>query len=69
MIGSDLAICYHNVKHSVIYNSFNCNTKLSRHIFSDFKVGIILSCGGTKPEAFVTNVLAPSSATDFLENL
>jgi hypothetical protein len=40
----ELASCYHNVKHSLSYNSFNCNTKLSRHIFSDSEVGSKLSC-------------------------
>jgi hypothetical protein len=36
------------VKHGVIYNSFDCNTKLSHHIFSNSKVQSKLSCRRTK---------------------
>jgi hypothetical protein len=43
------------------------NTKLSRHIFSDSKVGSKLSYRRTKAEDLVTNVLALSSVTDFME--
>jgi hypothetical protein len=53
----------------IIYNSFDFNTKLSHHIFTDSKVGSKLSCGRTKAKALVTNVLAPLNAADFLETL
>jgi hypothetical protein len=70
IIASELPLWYHNVKHSLIYNSFICNTKLSLHIFSDSKVGSKLSCGRIpKAEAIVTNFLASSSGADFLETL
>jgi hypothetical protein len=58
---SELALCYHNVKHSIIYNIFNCNTKLSHQIFCISKVGSKLSCKRTKAEALVTNFLAQST--------
>jgi hypothetical protein len=45
VIASELALCYQSVKHSFSYNSFDCNTKLSPHIFSDSLVGRKLSCG------------------------
>jgi len=60
---------YHNLQHRLIYNSFDCNTKLIRHIFSDSKVGSKLFCGRTKAEALVTTLLAHSSVKDFLQNL
>jgi hypothetical protein len=66
-IASELSLCYLSVKHSLIYNSFGCNTKLSRHIFTNSEVRSKLSCGKTKAEALVTKVLALSSITDFLE--
>jgi hypothetical protein len=69
VIASELALCYHNVKHSLIYNSFDCNTKLSHYIFSNSEGRINLFCGRTKPATLVTNVLSPSSITDFLEIL
>jgi hypothetical protein len=65
VIATGLALCYHNVKHSSSSKSFDCNTKLSRHIFSNSK----LSCERTKAEAIVTNVVAPSKITDFSETL
>jgi hypothetical protein len=57
------------VKHNVIYNSFDCNTKLSWNIFSNSKAGNKLSCGRTKAESLVTNVLAPLSITNFSKTL
>jgi hypothetical protein len=69
VVASELDLCYHNVKHSLIYNSFNCNTKLSHHVLSDLKSGSKLSCGRTKGDASVTNVLAPLSVTDLSETL
>jgi hypothetical protein len=59
VIASEPALCYHNVKISLIYNGFGCNTKLSRHILSGSKERIKLSCGRTKAEALVTYVSAP----------
>jgi hypothetical protein len=55
------------LKHSLIYNSLNYNTKLILPIFSDFKARSKLSCGRTKAEAIVTNVVAPLCVTEFLE--
>jgi hypothetical protein len=66
---SELALCYHNVMYSFIYNSFDCSTELSHCIFSDSKVGSKLSCRRIKANALVTNVLASSNITDFLETV
>jgi hypothetical protein len=58
VIASELALCYHNVEHSLSYNRFECNTKLSCHIFGYSKVGTKLPCKRTKAKALETNVLA-----------
>jgi hypothetical protein len=42
---------------------------MGHHIFSYSKAGSKLSCGGTKAEALVTDVLALLNITDFLEIL
>jgi hypothetical protein len=65
VIGSELALCYHNVKHNLIYTASTA-TKLSHHVFWCSKVGSKLSCGRTEYEALVTKVLALSSITDFI---
>jgi hypothetical protein len=67
VIASEPALYYHNVKISLLYNGFGCNTKLSRHILSGSKERIKLSCGRTKA-ALVTYVSAPSRVTNFLGN-
>jgi hypothetical protein len=65
----ELPSCYHNLKHSLIDNSFDCCTNLSQYIFSNSKVESTLYCKITKAEALVTIVLAPSGVTDFLVTL
>jgi hypothetical protein len=57
------------VKHSLIYKSFDCNTKLNHLISISSKVGSKLSCGRTKTEALMTNVLDPSRIRDILETI
>jgi hypothetical protein len=58
VIASELALCYHNVKHNLIYNSFDCNTKLSHHIFNNSKVRSKLSRRRTRADALETNVFS-----------
>jgi hypothetical protein len=58
---------HHNVKHNLIYNYFDCNTKLSHRIFSGPKAGSKLFCGTTKRVAWRLMLLAPSSVIDFLK--
>jgi hypothetical protein len=54
------------MKHSLIYNSFYCSTKLSCHVFSDSKIGSKLSCEKkTKAEALEANILAPWALNNF----
>jgi hypothetical protein len=68
-MASELALCYHNVKHSIIYNSFDYNTQLSHHLFSNSKAGSKLLCRRRKADVLVSNILAYSSVTDILETL
>jgi hypothetical protein len=56
VIASEVALCYLTVKHSLSFNTFNCSTKLSSHVFSNSKVGSKISCRRTQAEALVTKV-------------
>jgi hypothetical protein len=69
VLASELTLFYHNVKHTLIYSSFDWDTNLIHHILSGSKVESKLSCGRTKAEVLVTNILVPLSVTEFLEAL
>lgn len=61
----ELGLVYHPEKHNLSYSSLDCGNKLVSHIFSDFAIAYKLSCGRTKAEMIVKNVLAPKSVSDF----
>lgn len=58
---AELALVYHNVKHQLSYNSFDCTVKLITDIFPDHKIVQNLRCARTKASALVEFVLGPSS--------
>lgn len=66
---SELALTYHGVKHQHSYLSQDCGTKLACRIFSDSKISKKISCGRTKAEALVENVLGPHSIELVLKEL
>ncbi|CAG9768290.1 unnamed protein product [Ceutorhynchus assimilis] len=45
--------------HNQSYNSLDCSFKLDTKIYTDSKVAVKLSCGRTKSQAIVQNVLPP----------
>jgi hypothetical protein len=47
----------------------DCANKLSKDIFHDSNLAKKMSCGRTKAEAIVKNVLAPRSVQDFIDVL
>uniref|UniRef100_A0A8C1TIM3 Uncharacterized protein n=1 Tax=Cyprinus carpio TaxID=7962 RepID=A0A8C1TIM3_CYPCA len=55
------SIVYHRVLHGHSYLSTDCGNKLSAKIFHDSSIATKMSCGRTKSEALVQNVLAPYS--------
>lgn len=69
MVAAGLASVFHAVKHHHSYNSADCEMKLNAVIFSDSAVAKKLTCGRTKAEALVTNVLAPKSVELILADL
>ena len=66
---AELGLVYHNVKHHHSYASLDCGNKLCGDIFGDFEVAQKMSCGRTKGECMVKNVLATKSVEDFLQVL
>lgn len=58
---AELTSTYHGVRHGHSYLSTDCGNKVSAKIFSDSNIATKMSCGRTKSEALVENVLAPFS--------
>lgn len=65
----ELGLVYHCVQHNLSYNSLDYGNKLSASLFHDSEIAAKVSCGRTKSERLVKNVLAPKSVNDFVEIL
>lgn len=65
----ELASIYHTVKHSLSYSSLDCSHKLLPYICSDSKIAQGFSCGRTKAEAIVCQVLAKESLKNILKTV
>ena len=57
VVASEIAQIYHVIKHNHSYNSLDCGLKLNSKIYQDSNVAAEVSCGLTKCEAIVTNVI------------
>lgn len=66
---SEVALVYHAVKHNLSYSSLDCGNKLVANVFNDSETASKISCGRTKAEMLVKNVLAPRSVSDFVNIL
>jgi len=69
VIASETTMIYHNIRHNLSYNSLDCNLKLIAKIFQDSKVAKKISCGRTKSEMILVNVLYPVSVQSKLSEL
>ncbi|KAL0172913.1 hypothetical protein M9458_033224, partial [Cirrhinus mrigala] len=65
---AELTSVFHCVTHQQSYRSLDCAMKLTPKLYSDSGIAKLVSCGRTKAEALVTNVLAPL-ASDFSQCL
>lgn len=65
----ELAETFHCVKHSQSYNSLDCGLKLLQKAIKDSEIVKKISCGRTKAEAIVQNVLSQKSVEDILKTL
>ena len=66
---AEVAHVYHTVKHNLSYNSSDCGMKLTLQTLTDSKICKKMSCGKTKAEAVVTDVLAPKAVEEVLTQL
>jgi hypothetical protein len=66
---AEVAHVYHTVKHNLSYNSSDCQFKLTAQTLPDSSIAKKMSCGRTKAEAVVTDVLAPKAVEDVLTKL
>jgi hypothetical protein len=57
------------VQHEYLYRSLACGIKLNSSIYSDSEISKKVSCGRTKTEAVVTEVLAPASVKETIATL
>ncbi|CAH0558668.1 unnamed protein product [Brassicogethes aeneus] len=69
VMASELTCVYHSVKHHLSYNSMDCILKLDKIIYNDSKIAKKVSCGRTKAEMLVNEVLAPRSIEEVLQVL
>ncbi|XP_051803049.1 uncharacterized protein LOC127533610 [Acanthochromis polyacanthus] len=65
---AELTSVFHCVSHQQSYRSLDCAMKLTPKLYQDSAIAKLISCGRTKAEALVTNVLAPL-ASDFTHSL
>nr|XP_012606182.1 uncharacterized protein LOC105863530 isoform X1 [Microcebus murinus] len=66
---AELAWAYHTNEHALSYRSLDCSMKLSKVTFPDSEVATKMSCGRTKGEILITDVLAPYSVELILSDL
>lgn len=69
IIAGGLVWAYHMNEHSLSYNSLGCLMKLSKITFHDSEVSTKMSCGSTKGEILVTDVLASYNVKFILSDL
>ena len=69
VIAAEVASVFHYTQHHHSYLSMDCSLKLARKCFPDSKIAAKISCGKTKCEAIVCNVLAPHSVELIQKNL
>ncbi|KAJ8349752.1 hypothetical protein SKAU_G00248820 [Synaphobranchus kaupii] len=62
---AEVAHVYHTVKHNLSYSSADCALKLTLQTLGDSSIGKKISCGRTKAEALVTDVLSPKAVEEF----
>lgn len=65
----ELCKIYHTIKHNQSYNSLDCSLKLDKVVYSDSKLAAKISCGRTKSEAIVQNVLGEKALQRVLDLL
>jgi hypothetical protein len=69
VIAAEILMVYHSVNHSHSYRSIDCTLKLLPVVFNDSSKASKMSCGRTKSEAIVINVLAPYSQEMIVNDL
>lgn len=66
---AELVEIFHCVKHNISYNSLNCGIKLLPQLFPDSAIVKKLSCGRTKAESIVKEVLGSKAEEIVLKTL
>lgn len=66
---AELTLVFHTVKHNLSYNSMDCGHKLFPKLFEDSKIATKVSCGRTKAESILKNVLCPMFCEQVVNDL
>ncbi|XP_034038426.1 uncharacterized protein LOC117521185 [Thalassophryne amazonica] len=66
---AEVAHVYHTVMHALSYNSADCALKLTLRTLNDSSIAKMMSCGRTKAEAVVTDVLSPKATEEVIKTL
>jgi len=69
VLAAELTSVYHAIKHNHSYASTDCLNKLVHQQFSDSEIAKKATCGRTKSEALVKEVLGPKFLNDVLCDL
>lgn len=69
MTAAEVTHVYHTVKHGLSYNSGDCALKLTVRMLNDSSIAKKMSCGRTKAEAVVTDVLSPKAIEEVIKKL
>lgn len=67
MTAAEVSHIYHTVKHGISYNSADCAMKLTLRTLNDSSIAKKMSCGRTKAEAVVTDVLSPKAVEKVIQ--
>ncbi|CAG9789636.1 unnamed protein product [Diatraea saccharalis] len=69
VIAAEVTKAYHSVKHSLSFNSLECDIKLDHTLYTDSKIVEKLTLGRTKASVIAHNVLGPASTQETVETL
>lgn len=58
---AEAVLSFHTVKHHQSFRSMDCTSKLLQTMFSDSTIAKKITCGRTKTEAIIQNILGPFS--------
>lgn len=69
IIAAEMALIYHTVKHDLSFHNMNCGNKLFQYIINDGTKIKNFSCGRTKAQVIVKDVISPRLIERFVNRI